>query len=113
MASSEKKASSRKGRKSPAPRKAGTPAARKPVARAAGKSTGGRSEAVRPQPFRLTPSNNEFLGMDVESLKESFVHNLEFALAKDEYSATDHDNFKSLALTVRDRLFQRWIETQP
>ncbi|OHD23775.1 MAG: glycogen phosphorylase [Spirochaetes bacterium GWB1_66_5] len=50
--------------------------------------------------------------MDVESLKESFVHNLEFALAKDEYSATDHDNFKSLALTVRDRLFERWIETQ-
>ncbi len=26
--------------------------------------------------------------MDVESLKESFVHNLEFALAKDEFSAT-------------------------
>jgi starch phosphorylase len=50
--------------------------------------------------------------MDVESLKESFVHNLEFALAKDEFSATDRDKFNSLALTVRDRLVERWIETQ-
>jgi starch phosphorylase len=50
--------------------------------------------------------------MDADSIKESFVHNLEFALAKDEYSATDLDNFKSLAMTVRDRLFERWIETQ-
>jgi starch phosphorylase len=61
---------------------------------------------------RLTPSTNEFLGLDVESLEESFVHNLEFALAKDEYSATDLDHYKSLALTIRDRLFERWIETQ-
>ena len=61
---------------------------------------------------RLTPSNNELLGMDADSLKESFVHNLEFALAKDEYSATIHDNFESVALTVRDRLFERWIVTQ-
>ncbi|MBN1835818.1 MAG: glycogen/starch/alpha-glucan phosphorylase [Spirochaetales bacterium] len=61
---------------------------------------------------RLTPSTNALLGVDVEALKESFVHNLEFALAKDEYSATALDNYKSLALTVRDRLFERWIETQ-
>ncbi len=60
----------------------------------------------------LTPSTNEFLGMDEKSLIESFVHNLEFALAKDEYSATVLDVFKSLALTVRDRLFERWVETQ-
>ncbi len=50
--------------------------------------------------------------MDGESLKESFVHNLEFALAKDEFSATARDKFNSLALTVRDRLIERWIETQ-
>jgi starch phosphorylase len=63
-------------------------------------------------PVRLTPSNNALLGLDVESLKESLVHNLEFALAKDEFSATRMDNYKSLALTVRDRLVERWIETQ-
>jgi glycogen phosphorylase len=50
--------------------------------------------------------------MDTAGIIESFVHNLEFALAKDEYSATALDNFKSLALTIRDRLFERWIETQ-
>jgi starch phosphorylase len=50
--------------------------------------------------------------MDSESLKESLVHNLEFALAKDEYSATARDLFNALALTVRDRLIERWIETQ-
>ena len=66
------------------------------------------SRAIEP----LTLSNNPRLGMDVESLKESFVHNLEFALAKDEFSATARDNFNSLALTVRDRLIERWIETQ-
>jgi starch phosphorylase len=61
---------------------------------------------------RLTPSNNPWLGLDAESLKLDFVHNLEFALAKDEYSATPLDMYHSLALTVRDRLFERWIETQ-
>jgi starch phosphorylase len=72
----------------------------------------GKRKAASSGVKHLTPSNNAFLGLDVESLKESFVHNLEFALAKDEYSATEMDNFKSLALTVRDRLFERWIETQ-
>jgi hypothetical protein len=76
---------------------------------AAGKPLSRAALVTAAKPFRLTPSTNAFLGMDVESLKESFVHNLEFALAKDEYSATGHDNFKSLALTVRDRLFERWI----
>jgi starch phosphorylase len=88
------------------PARKGKPEAKRP-ARPAGQARGKPAK-----PFRLTPSTNEFLGMDVESLKESFVHNLEFALAKDEYSATENDNFKSLALTVRDRLFERWIETQ-
>ena len=58
------------------------------------------------------PSTNAFLGMDVSALKESLVHNLEFALAKDEYSATARDLFNALALTVRDRLIERWLETQ-
>ena len=70
------------------------------------------SDPVRAPSGRLTTSSNPLLGFDVESLKESFVHNLEFALAKDEYSATPLDKYKSLALTVRDRLFERWIQTQ-
>ncbi len=59
----------------------------------------------------LTPSTNPFKGMDVESLVTSFVNHLEYSQAKDEYSATRLDLYKSLALTVRDLLFERWIDT--
>jgi len=82
-----------------------------PPVQGKGMSPAGRKTTAR-APANLTPSNNALLGMDVESIKESFVHNLEFALAKDEFSATGRDKFNSLALTVRDRLIERWIETQ-
>ncbi len=68
--------------------------------------------ALTPVPSQLTTSTNALLGMDVEGLKESFLHNLEFALAKDEFSATARDHLNSLALTVRDRLIERWLVTQ-
>ncbi|MCX7679253.1 MAG: glycogen/starch/alpha-glucan phosphorylase [Spirochaetes bacterium] len=61
---------------------------------------------------KLTPSTNEFQGTDVESLQISFVNHLEYSCAKDEYSATPHDLFTSVALMVRDRMIERWIETQ-
>src|SRR5690554_4943700 len=60
---------------------------------------------------RLTPSNNPFKGMDPDSLIHSFVDHLEYSQAKDEYSATPLDLYKSLALTLRDLLFERWIDT--
>ncbi|MEX2445004.1 MAG: glycogen/starch/alpha-glucan phosphorylase [Alkalispirochaeta sp.] len=60
---------------------------------------------------KLTPSNNPHKGMDVESLVHAFVDHLEFSQAKDEYSATPLDLYKSLALTLRDLLFERWIDT--
>ena len=61
---------------------------------------------------KLTTTTNEIQGRDVESLKKSFVHHMEYSLAKDEFSATRHDCFKSLALLARDRLVERWIQTQ-
>ncbi len=60
----------------------------------------------------LTPSTNEMQGRDVESIKESFVNHMEYSLGKDEYAATDSDCYASLALLTRDRLIERWIETQ-
>lgn len=60
---------------------------------------------------RLTPSNNPHKGMDGKSIITSFVNHLEYSLAKDEYSATPLDYYKSIALTLRDRLFERWIDT--
>ncbi len=60
---------------------------------------------------KLTPSNNPRKGIDMESLIHSFVNHLEFSQAKDEYSATPLDLYKSLAFTLRDLLFERWIDT--
>lgn len=61
---------------------------------------------------KLSPSTNPLQGTSAEELQLSFVNHLEFSLAKDEFSATSLDAYKSLALTVRDRLIERWIETQ-
>ncbi|MFC1667947.1 glycogen/starch/alpha-glucan phosphorylase, partial [Chlamydiota bacterium] len=51
-------------------------------------------------------------GMDLNSLRTSFMLNLNYSLAKDKYSATSYDRFFALAMAVRDRLIQRWIKTQ-
>ncbi len=61
---------------------------------------------------KLGPSNNKTRGMDAEALKESVVDHLEYSLGKDEYTATAHDFYSSMALAARDRLIERWIETQ-
>jgi glycogen phosphorylase len=68
--------------------------------------------AAGSDPSRLSPSTNRLKGMDEDSLQECFVNHLEFSQAKDEYSATQHDRYVSAALTVRDRLIERWIATQ-
>ena len=47
----------------------------------------------------------------VEALKLSFENHLRYTLARDQYSATDHDRYIALAMAVRDRLVGRWIET--
>ena len=47
-----------------------------------------------------------------EELKKDFMHNRKYALAKDHYTATQYDNFRSMALSIRDRLIARWILTQ-
>ncbi|MBD3224565.1 MAG: glycogen/starch/alpha-glucan family phosphorylase [Caldithrix sp.] len=49
---------------------------------------------------------------DVWTLQNDFVKHLEFSQGKDKYTSTSHDFYKSLVYTVRDRLFERWIETQ-
>jgi len=71
-----------------------------------------KSKKISPARLKLSPSTNEFQGTDVRSIQNSFINHLEYSLAKDEYSATQRDFFKSLALTVRDRLIEKWITTQ-
>ncbi|MBU1122234.1 MAG: glycogen/starch/alpha-glucan phosphorylase [Candidatus Omnitrophota bacterium] len=53
-----------------------------------------------------------YKGMSKEALKTSFRNNLQYALAKDEYTATDHDNFMAMAIAIRNRIVERWIATQ-
>ena len=51
-------------------------------------------------------------GNDVEAFKASILSNLEYRLAKDQYSATAYDRFLSTAYAVLERLVERWISTQ-
>ena len=51
-------------------------------------------------------------GLDPESIKADFAEHLKHTLARDRYTATQHDRYLALAYTVRDRLIERWIETQ-
>ncbi len=51
-------------------------------------------------------------GLDTASMMVSFANHLEYSLSKDQYTATTRDLYQALALTVRDRLVERWIHTQ-
>ncbi len=42
----------------------------------------------------------------------SFHNNLEYTLAKDEFTATGYDDYLAVAMAIRERLVERWIATQ-
>ena len=50
--------------------------------------------------------------MSVEGLKEDFAWHLRYSLAKDESKATPRDQYTAFANAVRDRIVERWINTQ-
>jgi len=51
-------------------------------------------------------------GIDRQGLAHDFGAHLKYSLTKDRYSATDYDRFLALSWAVRDRVMERWIETQ-
>ncbi|WP_445665455.1 glycogen/starch/alpha-glucan phosphorylase [Fodinibius sp. AD559] len=55
---------------------------------------------------------NPRTGMDVDSFREDIKQHLHYTLAKDKYSSTDWDQYRSVVLAVMDRLHDRWINTQ-
>src|SRR6056297_282175 len=55
---------------------------------------------------------NPRTGMDVDSFREDIKQHLQYTLAKDKYSSTEWDNYRSVVLAVMDRLHDRWIKTQ-
>lgn len=50
--------------------------------------------------------------MTVEAFLDDVAHHLKYTLAKDRYTATDRDRFLAACAAVRDRIVERWIETQ-
>ncbi|MDW8281528.1 MAG: glycogen/starch/alpha-glucan phosphorylase [Myxococcales bacterium] len=50
--------------------------------------------------------------MHPQAVRRAFIDHLRCSLGKDERSATLHDRFVALALVARDRLMDRWIQTQ-
>ena len=50
--------------------------------------------------------------MSVEGLKEDFAWHIRYSLAKDIDSATPRDQYTAFANAVRDRIVERWINTQ-
>ena len=58
---------------------------------------------------KLSGSGN--MANTAEAIKASYLNHLKYSLAKDEFSATDHDRYYALALAIRDRLVDGWIRT--
>ena len=50
--------------------------------------------------------------LDVDAFREDIRQHMRYTLAKDKYSTTRWDNYRSVVLSVMDRLHDRWIETQ-
>mgnify|MGYP001602346574 FL=1 len=61
---------------------------------------------------KISVLRHDYLGLDVPSLKHSLANRLVYSIGKDSYTATDHDWFHTVAYAVRDRLIERWMETQ-
>jgi starch phosphorylase len=54
---------------------------------------------------------NNYRGLDKDSLKRSLINLLVYAMGKDHIMATHRDWFHTTALAVRERLIERWMET--
>jgi starch phosphorylase len=59
----------------------------------------------------LSPANGIRTGLTVADLKQSFLDNLFCALGRVPMAASLHDAYTALALTVRDRVLKRGVET--
>jgi glycogen phosphorylase len=59
----------------------------------------------------MTPSDTIRTGLTAPEIKRAFVENLCCGLGRLEATATNHDRYVALALTVRDRLFQRTVDS--
>ena len=59
----------------------------------------------------MNPSANIRTGVAIGEIKQAFRDNLRCGLGRLESAATKHDRYFALALTIRDRVFQRTVES--
>jgi len=56
--------------------------------------------------------DHDYLDTDVPGLQRSINNRLVYTIGKDPYTANDKDWLQALAFAVRERLIERWMETQ-
>ena len=56
--------------------------------------------------------NYDYLGSDTKAIQRSVSNHLVYTIGKDPLTATDHDWMMAFSHVVRDRLIERWMETQ-
>jgi starch phosphorylase len=61
--------------------------------------------------YEQTDEINAELDATMRVIK-SFLEHIEYTLGKDKYTAVDRDIFNALSYAVRDRLVERWLDTQ-
>ena len=63
---------------------------------------------------RKSKINWEIIHRDMtkEGIARSFLARREYGLAKGRFNATKDDDYKALAIAIRDRIIERWIDTQ-
>ena len=61
---------------------------------------------------KKTKKKDRRVEMTVEGLQEDFSWHMRYSLAKSEGRATPRDNYTAFANAVRDRIVERWINTQ-
>ncbi|MEN8166203.1 MAG: glycogen/starch/alpha-glucan phosphorylase [Pseudomonadota bacterium] len=54
----------------------------------------------------------DYLGSDPKAVQRSVSNHLVYTIGKDPFTATDHDWMMAFSHVVRDRLIERWMETQ-
>jgi glycogen phosphorylase len=54
----------------------------------------------------------DYLGSDTKAIQRSVSNHLVYTIGKDPLTATDHDWMMAFSYVVRDRLIERWMETQ-
>ena len=59
----------------------------------------------------MTTQKNIRVGQTADEIKQAFLENLRYGIGKAERFATKYDLYYALALTVRDRVFQRTVES--